>query len=184
MFLFARWQRNQGIIFLKNVRHPEKNSMLRPSRSTLCSLVIVLGSLAAVQAVAQTQAPAPASSRAERVAALLPEIDKHYTELAAKEHLPGVVVGVVLDGKLVHVRSLGLADVERKIPVTASTEFRIASMTKSFVAMAALKLRDAGKLRLDDPVTDYLPELRKLALPTTDSPALTIRQLMTMSSGL
>lgn len=162
--------------------------MQRPSRSSLCSLVFVLGSLAALQVHADTLAPvaqqAPAASRAERVAALLPEIDKSYAELAAKEHLPGLVYGVVLDGKLVHVRSLGLADVERKIPVDSSTEFRIASMTKSFVAMAALKLRDEGKLRLDDPVADYLPELCQLPLPTTDSPALTIRHLMTMSSGL
>ena len=147
---------------------------------SLCSLVVVFGSVAATHAYAQT----PAGSRAERVAALLPEIDRMYTELAAKEHLPGLVYGVVLDGKLVHARSLGMADVERKIPATGSTEFRLASMSKSFVAMAALKLRDEGKLRLDDPVANYLPELRRVQLPTTDSPALTIRHLMTMNTGL
>lgn len=154
--------------------------MRRPFRPSLCSLVFVLGSVAAVHAYAQ----APAASRSERVAALLPEIDKMYTDLAGKEHLPGLVYGVVLDGKLVHARALGLADVERKIPATSSSEFRIASMTKSFVAMAALKLRDDGKLRLDDPVANYLPEVRRIQLPTTDSPALTIRQLMTMTTGL
>src|SRR5687767_6533275 len=105
--------------------------MHRPFRPSLCSLVFVLGSVAAVHAYAQ----APAASRSERVAALLPEIDKMYTDLAGKEHLPGLVYGVVLDGKLVHARALGLADVERKIPATGSSEFRIASMTKSFVAM-------------------------------------------------
>lgn len=154
--------------------------MHRPSRLALSSLVFVVGSVAAVHAYAQ----APAPSRGERVAALLPEIDKMYTELAAKEHLPGLVYGVVLDGKLVHVRPLGLADVARKTSTTSSTEFRIASMSKSFVAMAALKLRDAGKLRLDDPVADYLPEVRRVQLPTSDSPALTVRQLMTMTTGL
>jgi CubicO group peptidase (beta-lactamase class C family) len=142
--------------------------------------VFVLGSVTVVQAVAQ----APAPTRAERVAAILPDIDKMYAELAGKEHLPGLVYGVVLDGKLVHTRALGLADVERKIPATGSTEFRIASMSKNFVAMAALKLRDGGKLRLDDPVAHYLPELRRVGLPTTDSPALTIRHLMTMTAGL
>jgi CubicO group peptidase (beta-lactamase class C family) len=154
--------------------------MYRPSRTSLTSLVFLLGSVALSPACAQ----APVASRGERVAALLPEIDKMYAELAGKEHLPGLVYGVVLDGKLVHARALGLADVERKIPTTASSEFRIASMTKSFVAMAALKLRDAGKLRLDDPVADYLPEVRRVQLPTGDSPALTIRHLMTMSTGL
>lgn len=124
------------------------------------------------------------ASRSERVSALLPEIDKMYADLASKEHLPGLVYGVVLDGKLVHSRALGLADVERKIPATDSTEFRIASMTKSFVAMAALKLRDEGKLRLDDPVANYLPELQRVRLQTSDSPPLTIRHLMTMTAGL
>ncbi|MGX4642133.1 serine hydrolase domain-containing protein [Massilia sp. SYSU DXS3249] len=147
-----------------------------------CRSFLVFALAGAVVAHSYAQAPAP--GRGERVAALLPEIDKMYAELAGKEHLPGLVYGVVLDGKLVHVRSLGLADVERKIPPTSSTEFRIASMTKSFVAMAALKLRDGGKLRLDDPVADVLPELRRVRLPTTDSPALTIRHLMTMTTGL
>lgn len=147
---------------------------------SVCGLVFVLGSIA----VENSHAQAPAPNRGERVAALLPEIDKMYADLAGKEHLPGLVYGVVLDGKLVHARSLGLADVERKIPASHSTEFRIASMTKSFVAMAALKLRDQGKLRLDDPVANYLPELRRVRLPTTDSPALTIRHLMTMTTGL
>ena len=150
----------------------------------LCRLVSIAGFLLGTVAVAHSHAQAQAPERAQRVAALLPEIDKMYADLAEQEHLPGLVYGVVLDGRLVHLRSLGLADVERKIPATNSTEFRIASMTKSFVAMAALKLRDEGKLRLDDPVSDYLPELRRVELPTTDSPALTIRQLMTMSAGL
>jgi len=147
---------------------------------SLSFLTFLLGTVAVAGSHAHAQAP----DRAQRVAAVLPEIDKMYTDLAAQEHLPGLVYGVVLDGKLVHIRSLGLADVERKIPATNSTEFRIASMTKSFVAMAALKLRDEGKLRLDDPVSGYLPELSRVTLPTADSPALTIRHLMTMSAGL
>lgn len=158
--------------------------MTRRFCRTVYSLVFVLGSVVAAPGYAQAPAQAAASGRGERVAALLPDIDKMYADLAGKEHLPGLVYGVVLDGKLVHARALGLADVGRKIAVTNATEFRIASMTKSFVAMAALKLRDAGKLRLDDPVANYLPELRRVRLPTVDSPALTIRQLMTMTTGL
>ena len=122
--------------------------------------------------------------RASRVQALLPEVDKMYADLMAKEHLPGLVYGVVVDGKLVHSRALGFANLEDKIPATSSTQFRIASMTKSFAAMAVLKLRDAGKLHLDDPVTKYLPEFRQVKLPTTDSPPLTVRMLMTMTTGL
>jgi CubicO group peptidase (beta-lactamase class C family) len=129
-------------------------------------------------------APSLADNRQERVQAVLPELDAMYTELAAKEHIPGLVFGVVMDGRLLHVHAVGQADLDSKAPVTSSTRFRIASMTKSFVAMAVLKLRDDGKLRLDDPVTRFLPEAKGITPPTTDSPALTIRHLLTMSTGL
>lgn len=143
--------------------------------------LVLLLAAASAHAVAQTFND---PQRAARVQAMLPEVDKLYADLAAKEHLPGVVYGIVLDGKLVHSRALGFANIEDKIAATPDTQFRIASMTKSFAALAALKLRDQGKLRLDDPVAKYLPEVRKLRLATSDSPALTVRMLMTMTTGL
>lgn len=162
-----------------------------------CALACVAAGVSARQ-VAQQEASPPASpsltqyapaaftdaGRAARVQAVMPEIDKLYAELAAKEHLPGLVYGVLLDGKLVHLRGLGVANVERATPVTGATRFRIASMTKSFVAMALLRLRDEGKVGLDDPVARYLPELAQLRLPTSDAPVLTIRHLVTMTTGL
>ncbi|MBC7686049.1 MAG: beta-lactamase family protein, partial [Bdellovibrionales bacterium] len=142
-------------------------------------LVLCLAAAGSAAAEAFTDA-----GRAARVQALLPEIDKLYADLATKEHLPGVVYGIVLDGKLVHSRALGFANLESKVPAASDTRFRIASMTKSFVALATLKLRDQGKLQLDDPVSNYLPEFRGVQLPTTDSPVLTVRMLMTMTTGL
>ena len=64
-----------------------------------------------------------------------------------------------MDGRLVYSGSGGYADIKKKIPATSQSMFRIASMTKSFTAMATLKLRDEGKLRLDDPVYLYIPEI-------------------------
>lgn len=61
--------------------------------------------------------------------------------------LPGVAYGVVVDGELVLVRGLGHRDVAAKAPVEADTVFRIASMTKSFTALAVLELRDEGSSR-------------------------------------
>lgn len=163
--------------------------MNRPRRiaASLLFLMISTGAGAAsAQGYPAAHVPAAFtdSGRAARVAALLPEVDKMYADLAAAQHLPGLVYGVVMDGKLVHVRAIGHANVERKIAATPATPFRIASMTKSFAAMAALHLRDAGKLRLDDPVASYLPELKGVRLPTADSPVLTLRHLMTMTTGL
>jgi CubicO group peptidase (beta-lactamase class C family) len=56
-------------------------------------------------------------------------------------------------------------------------------MTKSFVALAIIQLRDAGRLQLDGPVASYVPELAQVRYPTTDSAPLTVRQLLTMSAG-
>jgi len=67
--------------------------------------------------------------------------------------------------------------------VDTSSVFRIASMTKSFTALSILKLRDEGKLSLDDPAEKYVPELKGLKYPTSDSPKLTIRLLLSHSTG-
>jgi CubicO group peptidase (beta-lactamase class C family) len=123
-------------------------------------------------------------ARRQRVEAVLPELDRLYADVAASKHLPGLVYGVVLNGKLVHARAIGFANLERKVPATGDTRFRIASMTKSFVVMAALDLRDKGTLNLDDPVSKHLPEFGRVRLPTIDSPEVTIRNLMTMTTGL
>jgi CubicO group peptidase (beta-lactamase class C family) len=56
-------------------------------------------------------------------------------------------------------------------------------MTKSFTAATVLSLRDEGLLRLDDPIADYVPELATLPYPTTDSPRITIRHLLSMTAG-
>jgi CubicO group peptidase (beta-lactamase class C family) len=64
------------------------------------------------------------------------------------------------------------------------TRFRIASMTKSFTAAAVLQLRDSGTWKLDDPVSRWIPETLALRGPTSDSPAITLRHLVTMSAGM
>ena len=74
-------------------------------------------------------------------------------------------------------------ELKDRAPVTADTVFRIASMTKSFTAMAILKLRDEGKLSLDDAVSRHVPALANLPYPNKDSPEITIRHLLTHSEG-
>ena len=98
-------------------------------------------------------------------------------------HLPGVAYGLVVDGKLVYKGNIGYTDIEKKIPVTSSSLFRIASMSKSFASMAILKLRDEGKLNLDDPAYFYIPELKNVKYPTADAPHITVRHLMTHGAG-
>jgi len=121
--------------------------------------------------------------RARKLAAAFPEIERLFVDRVERQHIPGAVMGVIIDGELVWVKTAGVSDVKSRTPVTPDTVFRIASMTKSFTAMAILKLRDEGKLSLDDPVSRYVPALIRLPYPTKDSPALTIRHLLTHSEG-
>lgn len=151
-----------------------------------CLLTVALFAPAFAQSPPNRYAP-PAftdPARRQQVESVLPEIDQFYIDYATSRHIPGLVYGIVLDGQLIHARAIGFANLEKKIPAAADTRFRIASMTKSFVAMATLYLRDAGKLGLDDPVAKHLPEFAAVHAPTADSPVITIRNLLTMTTGL
>src|SRR4026208_2605507 len=123
------------------------------------------------------------AGRMEKIMQAFPVIDKIFKDYAGSNHLPGVAYGLVVDGKLVYKNNIGYTDIARKIPVTSSSLFRIASMSKSFACMAILKLRDEGKLDLDDPAYKYIPELKNIKYPTTDAPQITIRHLMTHGAG-
>jgi CubicO group peptidase (beta-lactamase class C family) len=96
---------------------------------------------------------------------------------------PGISVGVVYDQKLVWARGFGYADVEKKIPATPATIYRMASVTKTFTATAIMQLRDAGKLSLDDPVVKHLPWFN-IKSEFAGAPVVTIRHLLTHTSGL
>ena len=127
-------------------------------------------------------APAPAQTEAQNAG--FAAIDPLFEKFMRDEHIPGLVYGVVADGKLAYVRGLGIQDTKTKTPVTADTVFRIASMSKNFTALAALKLRDQGKVSFDAPAERYIPELKALKYPTSDSPKITVRDLLNHSAGL
>ena len=112
------------------------------------------------------------SNRLEKIALAFPVIDSIFKMYADSNHLPGVAYGLVVDGNLVHKGSLGFTDVAKGTAVTSSSLFRIASMSKSFTCMAILKLRDEGKLNLDDPAYLYIPELKNLKYPTAGKACL------------
>jgi D-alanyl-D-alanine-carboxypeptidase/D-alanyl-D-alanine-endopeptidase len=117
-------------------------------------------------------------------APLYAEIDKTMEKYRIEAHIPGMVWGIVQDGRLVHVTGAGVQDIDTKRPVNADSLFRIASMTKAFTALSILKLRDEGKLTLDAPVETYVPELRAWKYPTDDSPKIRVRDLVTHIAGL
>lgn len=153
----------------------------------ICTLVLSLPQFAYTQRrIATGSVPPPRFTdpqRKQKLAAAFPELEKLFDSFIERAQPPGAVFGVIVDGELVWVKAAGVRDKTGDQPVTPDTVFRIASMTKSFTAMAILKLRDEGKLSLDDPVAKYVPDLANLPYPTADSPALTIRHLLTHSEG-
>src|SRR5262249_57489133 len=72
-------------------------------------------------------------------------------------HIPGASLAIVRDGRIVKARGYGLASLELGAPATEHTVYEIGSNTKMFTAAAVMLLVEAGKIRLDDPVTPYLP---------------------------
>ena len=130
--------------------------------------------------------PPPVFTDPQRVAKLesaFPEIDRLFRAFAERSRVPGIAYGIVIDGRLAHAGAVGHRDVRTKAPVDADTVFRIASMTKSFTALCIMRLRDDGKLSLDDPAERYVPELAGLVYPTADSPRITIRHLLSHAEG-
>ena len=115
-------------------------------------------------------------------AAALPEVERIADEFLASGRAPGLGYAVVRGGVVVHAGGRGEARLGGPAP-TSSSVFRIASMTKSFIAATLLALRDEGRVVLDLPAATYVPELSGLALPTRDSRPPTVRDLLTMSAG-
>lgn len=123
------------------------------------------------------------ANRLQKIKATLPQLDSLFSNYANVHHFPSLSYGLVVDGKLIHTYHKGIINIISQRPASSTSAYHIASMTKSFTAMAILKLRDEHKLSLDDPISKYIPEARNMVLPTADSPPITIRLLLTHNSG-
>jgi CubicO group peptidase (beta-lactamase class C family) len=98
----------------------------------------------------------------------------------ARYHVPGAALGVI-DGEAEHLAGFGLTSVEQPLPVDGETPFPVASITKTAVATAVLRLVERGHLALEQPLRRYLPELRLRDAPSTDR--LTLLHLLTHTGG-
>lgn len=149
------------------------------------SVLLLALSCACLISLAQTYKPPVFidADRLKKIENTYPVIDQLYKDYAEKNHWPGMVYCIVVDGKLVHVGGMGYTDIETKILADSSSDFRIASMTKSLTAMAILKLRDEGRLRLDDPIYLYIPAAKNMKRLTKDATPVTIKNLLTHSAG-
>jgi CubicO group peptidase (beta-lactamase class C family) len=139
-----------------------------------------------------TRSAEPPTLNASGVAA----IDRMFRAAVDKREIPGVVAAVVNKDQILYIGAFGKQDVARDVPMSRDTLFRIASMTKPVTSVGIMMLYEQGKLRLDDPVGDYLPAYKGRAVISAfderdatyttrqATGEMTIRHLLTHTSGL
>jgi len=123
-------------------------------------------------------------ARRAQLESAFPAIEEYLAQTGTRDKLVGLTAGIVIDGELAWHHSWGSRDPEKKLPIERNTLFGIGSISKTFTAMALLKLREQGRVDFDRPAVAYLPELGRIVYPTADSPEITIRHLLTHTSGL
>jgi CubicO group peptidase (beta-lactamase class C family) len=149
----------------------------RPSGSVhgwLCVFVILV---AAGTSIAQ-----PDKAGSERAEALR-LVDAWLDGQQAYEHLPALSAGVVVGDDLVWAKGYGTIDAQHTVPATPKTIYSICSISKLFTSVSLMQQYDAGKVRLDDPITTYLP-WAKLKPLNEDSGPITVRGILSHSAGL
>lgn len=122
--------------------------------------------------------PFPISAQQGLPAGVDGQVDRLAAEEMARLHEPSLAISIVNDGQLIFAKGYGLSDVENNVPATADTVYRIASLSKSLTATAAMRLVEDRRLELDAPVQRYCP-----AFPTKQWP-ITVRDLVTHQSGI
>jgi CubicO group peptidase (beta-lactamase class C family) len=154
----------------------------------ILSYCLVYLSLAMLHSCASSGRALPTATPAENgfSEAALARIAPALQAYVDSGKLAGVYAVIARNGRISYEHTAGWLDLERRIPMRRDALFRIFSMTKPVVAVAALKLVDQGKLSLDDPVTKYIPAFADLkvygGLPV-DAP-MTLRHLLTHTAGL
>jgi CubicO group peptidase (beta-lactamase class C family) len=124
------------------------------------------------------------SDRRAKLVAAANKVDAAVADEMTRQHLPGLALGIVIDGELVYSKGYGFADVDAKTTPDLDTAYRIGSLTKSFTSLGVLALRDDGVLTLDDPLVRWVPEAAGIVYPTRDARPITLRQLLTHTSGM
>ncbi len=117
-----------------------------------------------------------------KIQSILSEVDSAFSAFQIKNYLPSVSYAIIKDGKIIHENYKGKINYKSNKIADNQSVYRIASMSKSFASVAILQLRDAGKLKLDNPVSMYIPELKGQKY-SKDSPEITVRHLLTHAAG-
>lgn len=144
--------------------------------SQLCGCVSVV-TLIVAPANAQTE-----KTKRERAEAIR-LVDAWLDSVQAYQHIPAVSAGIVAGDDLIWAKGYGTIDEQHTIPATPKTIYSICSISKLFTSVALMQQYEAGKVRLDEPITTYLP-WAKLKETGQDSVPITLRAVLSHSAGL
>ena len=125
----------------------------------------------------------PQLRQAGDYAATIAYLDKYLSREIRSGRAQGLSIALIDDQRILWSKGFGLASREPQVPATPATIYRIGSISKLFTATALLKLREQGKVDLDKPLGQYLPEFT-IKNPYPDAPPITLRHLLTHHSGL
>jgi len=143
--------------------------------------LIITALIFSLAAIVTTLAPTNAEATPPQANTEFDAIDDYVRHRLDDLRMPGAALGIVKDGKVVHLQTFGDAD-EDGNAVTVKTPFKIGSLSKSFTALAVMQLVEEGKIQLDAPVQQYLPEFRVADLEA--SKRITVRHLLNQVSGI
>jgi len=145
---------------------------LGPDRSECSGVVmrLIITTLVVAMTALAKSGPALDAQRVAQIESLF----RDYSQVNA----PGCAVMVIRDGKPILAKGFGLADLQHKTPCTTNTNFRLASVTKQFTAMAVMMLVERKKLMLDEKLTNLFPEFPEVGKQ------ISVRHLLTHASGL
>ena len=149
---------------------------------TLAPVLVAVFVQALLPTWVRAAADAPTPSKADP--AKLAAVSDRMKEFISKGEIAGAVTLVATRDGVAWLDAVGQADVAGNVPMRPDTICGIASMTKPITATAVLMLQDEGKLSVDDPVAKYVPELANLKTPSGKPANLTIRHLLTHTSGM
>ncbi len=105
-------------------------------------------------------------------------VDSYVTERMAAQHVPGLSLAVIHEGRVLRARGYGLADVEQGVPATPDTVYQIGSLTKQFTAVAVMRLVEQNKITLEESISRYLS-----GLPDAWG-GVTVRHLLNHTAGI
>jgi CubicO group peptidase (beta-lactamase class C family) len=168
---------------LGSVPMPTSPRLVRTTRIARAAAAAAAFAVALAAAGVRAAEPAADPIRDRRLADAVRVLDSWIGEQMRYHGTPGMAIGLVQGDRVVWSKAYGAADLATGAPVTAATPFRLGSLSKVFTALAVMQLRDDGKLSLDDPVVRHLPWF-KVGSAYPDAPPITIRHLLTHTSGL